>query len=236
MVNTSSAIIQHIMELRDAGKATLAYFYFDFQDKEKQNVRSVVASLLVQLSAYSKPCCNVIYRLYSSYGKGMQQPSNRIMIDCLKEMLADVAQPIFIIMDALDECPESGLPTPREVVLNLLKDLVHLHLQVPHLHIFVTSRPEVDIQNKLKPLAVNAISLHNESRKKLVVSNYVSSAVSSDEQMMQWRDEDRKLVIHELTERADGMYVYFSILEDKSHFIPRAGFNGCSVNSRHCGT
>ncbi|KAH8977639.1 hypothetical protein EDB92DRAFT_734398 [Lactarius akahatsu] len=32
-----SAIVQHIMALRDAGKATLAYFYFDFRDDEKQN-------------------------------------------------------------------------------------------------------------------------------------------------------------------------------------------------------
>jgi hypothetical protein len=69
-------------------------------------------------------------------------------------------------MDALDECPDLGMPTPREAVLNLVKDLVHLHLQVPNLHICVTSRPEVDIQTKLKPLAVNAISLQDETRQK----------------------------------------------------------------------
>jgi hypothetical protein len=32
-VATSSAIIQHIMKLRHAGQATLAYFYFDFRDE-----------------------------------------------------------------------------------------------------------------------------------------------------------------------------------------------------------
>ncbi|KAH9027759.1 hypothetical protein EDB84DRAFT_300040 [Lactarius hengduanensis] len=214
-----SAIIQHIMTLRDAGKATLAYFYFDFRDEEKQNVHNLVTSLMVQLSAYSKPCCDIIYRLYSIHGKGTQQPSNVILIDRLKEMLFVAAQhPIFIIMDALDECPESGMPTPREAVLNLVKDLVHLQLQ--NLHIGVTSRQEVDIQTKLRPLAVNAISLHDETRQRIVIADYVSSVVSLDEHMREWRDEDKRLVVKELSERADGI----------------TGSSGYSVNSRLCGT
>ena len=194
------------MKLRDAGTATLAYFYFDFRDEKKQNVRSMVTSLLVQFSAYSKPSCDIVYRLYLTHGKGMQQPSNGVLIDRLKEMLFTIAhRPIFVIMDALDECPDIGLPAPREAVLNLVKDLVYLQQQVPNLHICVTSRPEVDIQNRLKPLAINAISLQDESRQKTVISNYVNSVVSSDEQMKQWRDEDKKLVVKELSERADGM-------------------------------
>ena len=198
MLTTSSAIIKHVTALRNAGRATLAYFYFDFRDEEKQNLRNLVTSLLVQLSAYSTPCCDIIYRLYLAHGKGAQQPSNGILIDRLKEMLTIAAQhPIFIITDALDECPDSGMPTPREAVLNLIKDLVRLHL--PNLHICATSRPEIDIQTKLKPLAVNAISLHDETRQKIVISNYVSSVVSSDEQMKQWRDEDKKLVVEELS-------------------------------------
>jgi hypothetical protein len=194
------------VKLRDAGNATLAYFYFDFRDEQKQNVRNVVTSLLVQLSAYLNPCCEIIYRLYSTHRKGMQEPSNRILIDCLKEMLAAAAQhPIFIVLDALDECPDLGLPAPREAVLNLVKDLVFLHLQVPNLHIFVTSRQEVDIQMRLKPLAVNAISLQDESMQTVAISNYVSSVMYSDEQMKQWLDEDKRLVVKELSERADGM-------------------------------
>jgi hypothetical protein len=204
MSTTSSAIIQHIMKLRDAGRATLAYFYFDYQDEEKQNVRDVVTSLLVQLSAYSKPCCDIIYRLYSAHGKGAQQPSNGILMGCLKEMFTVAAQhSIFIIMDALDECPDIGVPTPREAVLSFVMDFVRM--QLPNLHICVTSRPEIDIQTKLKPLAVNAISLHDETRQKFVIANYVNSVVSSDERMGKWWDQDKKLVVEELSERADGM-------------------------------
>jgi hypothetical protein len=73
------------------------------------------------------------------------------------------------------------------------------------LHICVTSRPETGIQTKLKPLAAYAISLHEEIKQKNVIANYVTSVVSSDEYMKEWRDEDKKLVIEELSERADGM-------------------------------
>jgi hypothetical protein len=205
MLTLSAAIIQHIMTLCDTGSATLTYFYFDFRDEEKQNVRNAVTSLLVQLSAYSKHCCDIIHRLYSTHGKGTQQPSIGILIDRLKEMLTVTARkkPIFVAMDALDECPDYGTPTPREEVLNLVMVLVRL--QLPNLHICVTSRPEIDIQTMLKPLAVNAISLHDESKQKFVIANYVSSVVSSDARMMKWKDEDKKLVVEELSGRADGM-------------------------------
>ncbi len=183
----------------------LAYFYFDFRDEEKKNLRKSVACLLVQLSAYSKPCYDIIDHLYSEYGKGMYQPSDRILIDRLKEMLTVVTpHPIFIIMDALDECPDdTGMPTPREAVLDFFKDLVEQSF--PSLHICVTSRPEIDIQTKLKPLALHAISLHEEKRQKIDIASYVRRVVWSDEHMREWRDEDRTLAIEELSEHADGM-------------------------------
>jgi hypothetical protein len=54
-------------------------------------------------------------------------------------------------------------------------------------------------------LAVNAISLHGRSERKGDISNYVGSVVSLDEDLKTLREEDRKLVIEELSERADGM-------------------------------
>ena len=205
MLTTSSAIIRHIMKLRDAGKAMLAYFYFDFGDEEKQNARNAVTSLLIQLSAYSKPCYDIIYRLYSAHGKGTEQPSYDILIVRLKEMLAVTAQiPIFIVMDAVDECPNfSGIPTPRETVLDLLEDLVRLHL--PNLRICVTGRPEIDIRTALEPLTIHRISLHDETGHRIYITNYVSSVVSLDVRMRKWRAEDRQLVVHVLSDLADGV-------------------------------
>jgi hypothetical protein len=107
-------------------------------------------------------------------------------------------------VDALDECPnDSGLPTAREEVLDLINDLVGLRL--PNLHICVTSRPEIDIQTALDPLTTLRVSLHNQTGQKKDIVDYVSSVVYSDKMMRRWREEDRKLVIDTLSERADGM-------------------------------
>ena len=99
-------------------------------------------------------------------------------------MLSVLAEhPIYIIMDALDECPDnSGWPkTPREEVLDVVKDLVGLHL--PNLHICVTSRPEVDIKSVLNQLTIHAVSLHDQSGQQKDIADYVSTVVNSDRKM-----------------------------------------------------
>jgi hypothetical protein len=122
--------------------------------------------------------------------------------------------PIYIIMDALDESPNtSGIPSARERVLQLLKELVDLSL--PSLHICVTSRPEVDIQNGIVPLTSLRVSLHDQSGQKGDIADYVRSVVYSDSESIirRWKMEDKDLVIEVLSERADGMYVnYFTFV------------------------
>ena len=49
-ISSSSAIIQDVAGLREAGLALMAYFYFDFKDLDKQHRRNLLPSLLIQLS------------------------------------------------------------------------------------------------------------------------------------------------------------------------------------------
>ena len=183
----------------------MAYFYFDFRDLDKQHRRNLLPSLLIQLSAQSRPCCDILSRLYSAHDNGEHKPSDSVMIQCLKDMLTrHHSQPVYIILDALDECLNwPGIPSPREQVLALVKELVDLHL--PHLHICVTSLPEFDIRATLTPLAHHRVSLHDESGQKKDIVDYVTTVVQSDPKMRRWRDEDRNLVIETLSERAGGM-------------------------------
>ena len=193
------------MALRDAGSASLAYFYFDFRDVDKQKLPNLLPSLLIQLSSRSDPYCDTLSRLYSSHDRGIRKPSDRAMVECLKEMLTLEAQaPTYIIMDALDECPiTSTIPSPREEVLDFVDELVGLHL--PNVHVCVTSRPEHDIQAVLKHLTPCAVSLHDESGQQRDIINYVTSFVQSDRRVRRWRQEDKDLVIKTLSEKADGM-------------------------------
>jgi hypothetical protein len=183
----------------------MAYFYFDFRDANKQNSRDLLPSLATQLSSRSDRCFDTLFHLYLAHDNGAQKPSEDALIQCLKEVLALPDQhPVYIIIDALDECPNtSGLPSPREQVLDFLKELVELSLS--NLHLCVTSRPEVDIRHALESLTSRRVSLHEESGQMKDIIDYVTSVVHSDPKMQRWRDEDKNLVIKMLSERADGM-------------------------------
>ena len=203
--STSSVLIQDIESISNAGSAFLAYFYFDFKDTEKQNSRALLSSLLVQLSDQSDLFCDILFSLYSAHKQGSRQPTDDSLSQCLTDMLAATGQvPIYLIIDAVDECPnDSGIPSSREKVLKLVKQLVGLH--VLNLRLCVTSRPEFDIRTALKPLATQQISLHDEGGQKQDISDYITSVVRSDERMKRWRDRDKTMVIEKLTAKADGM-------------------------------
>ena len=220
-----------MMTLRDAGPASMAYFYFDFRDTDKQNCRNLMLSLLSQLSSRSDICCDILHHIYVTHDDGAHKPTDDVLIQCLKQTLTLSNDHLtYIIIDALDECPNTfGVPSPREVVLDFVKELVELYL--PNLRICITSRPEIDIRTVLETLTTRRVSLHDETGQKKDIVEYVTSVVRSDMQMSKWREEDQKLVIETLSERADGMCV-FSYRRQVFFINITAGSDGFSANWR----
>ena len=191
--------------MSNVGSAFLAYFYFDFKDTEKQGLRALLSSLLDQLCDQSDIFFDILFSLYSAHKKAAETPTDRSLAECLKHMLTNTGRvPIYLIMDALDECPnDSGIPSLRERVLELVKELVELHH--PNLRLCITSRPEFDIRTTLDPLATQQMSLHDESGQKKDIIDYVASVLNSDKKMKKWRDVEKDMVVETLSEKADGM-------------------------------
>ncbi|KAH9047977.1 ankyrin repeat-containing domain protein [Lactarius deliciosus] len=201
-----SAIIQRILSLCHGERASVAYFYFDFRDENKKHRHNLLPSLLIQFAAHSIFCCDMMSRVYSAHGKGTRQPSDDVLINCLTDMLSATTQhPIYIILDALDECPNTfGVRSPRDRVLSLVKGLLDLDLS--NLHICVTSRPEVDIRIRLEPLTSRRVSLHDQAGHKEDIAKYISREVDVLADHKRWREGDKELVIETLSEKADGMF------------------------------
>jgi hypothetical protein len=202
---TSSNIVEHLGVMRASGLASVLYFYFDFNDIKKQSRRALLSSLLVQLGAQSDPFCDILSSLYLSHDNGERQPSDDCLMQCLTTMLSLEGQgTIYIIMDALDECPNKpGMPSPREEILKVIEELVGLCL--PNLRLCITSRPEADIRNALEPLTSHPVSLHEECGQREDIIDYIKSVVRSDPGMLRWKDKEKNLVIYTLSEKADGM-------------------------------
>jgi hypothetical protein len=205
MTRVSSAIIQDIKLMHAAGLATMAYYYFDFRDVKKQDCYGLLSSLISQLSAESDSCYDILSQLYSDNMKGRLKPDIDSLKECMKDMLNLPGQgPIYIVVDALDECPNSpGTPSAREEVLELIGELVDLEL--PNVHLCVTSRPEIDIRVILDPLTSLKISLHDEIGQKEDIVKYIKSVVYSDRSMRRWNEDDKQLVVITLCDKAEGM-------------------------------
>ena len=166
--------------------------------------RGLLSSVLVQLCHQSDAYYNILSKFYLDHESGSQHPSDGALFRCLKDIVGHPRQaPIFLIVDALDECPNTSLSSPREKVLMLLEALVDS--QLSNLRICVTSRPEADIKPVLESLSFRSVSLHDESGQKEDIENYIKSVVNTNRKMRRWKAEHKELVIDVLTKRADGM-------------------------------
>ena len=203
----SSAVIEDICILQKSGLASLAFFYCDFRDDKKKDLRELLSSLLVQLGEQSDAYSAILSKFYEAHRRGSQQShaSDSELADCFKDMLKLPGQAIVhIVIDALDECPvTTGLPSPREKVLELVEELVNLRL--PNLRICITSRPEADIVLIFEPLAFSCVCLHGESGQVQDIAEYVKSIVHTNREMKRWKATDKQLVIDVLIQKADGM-------------------------------
>ena len=205
IVSVRSAIIQDVERMHAAGLAAMAYYYFDFRDVKKQDCYGLLSSLIFQLSAESDSCYNILSKLYSDNIRGTRKPDIDSLKECMTDMLnLPVQGPVYIIVDALDECPNfPGRPSAREEVLEFIEELVNLEL--PNVHLCMASRPEMDIRIVLEPLTTLQISLHDEIGQKKDIIEYIKSVVHSDRTIRRWREEDQNLVVDTLSDKADGM-------------------------------
>jgi hypothetical protein len=205
MVSASSTIIQEIEIMRKSGLASLAFYYYDFREDQKKDIRGLLSSVLFQLCEQSDAYHDILSNFYSTHRHGVQKSSDDELLWCLKDLLELPGQaPIYLIIDALDECPNtSAMPSPREEVLTLVEQLIES--RVANLRVCVTSRPETDIKVVLEPLTFRSVSIHDESGQIQDIENYIKSVVNTDPKNRRWKQEDKQLVIDHLTRHADGM-------------------------------
>ena len=201
----SSTIIRDIDAIRKAGLASLAFFYCDFREDQKKDLRGLLSSLLVQLCHQSDSYSDILFKLYSEHANGSRHPSDDVLAGCLKDLLKLPGHaPVYLIVDALDECPNtSSVPSPRDEVLNLIEELIKS--EIPNLRICVTSRPETDIKDSLDSLVLHSVSLHDETGQKSDIEEYIKSVIKTNPKNKRWKAADKQLVIDVLIEKADGM-------------------------------
>ncbi|KAL9134056.1 MAG: hypothetical protein Q9175_004768 [Cornicularia normoerica] len=195
----SSTILQNVLEQYHA-KPTSAvlYFYFDFNDAEKQRHEKMIRSLICQLSMYC--AVSVLQNLHSSCLSGRRQPTWEVLLNTLRQMTASL-EDIYIILDALDECAE------RDELLTDLEEIVSW--EDANLHVLTTSRRKKDIEEALTLLSDERNRIGIQSA--LVnadIRTYTHDRLQIDRKLRRWlkRPEVQLEIEDTLMKKADGMF------------------------------
>lgn len=171
------------------------YFYFDFRDQGKQTHRSLITSLLSQLSTAKGGIQRIIYDLYARKDQGRQQPHVTELEDALQSVIKNISK-TYLILDALDECSD------REALLPFIRSLVEQAMG--SLNVLVLSRREEDIEHTLNPLSEHQVRLES-SLVSPDISLHVQDRLNSDFRFLRWPPELRNEVSQILVQKAHGM-------------------------------
>jgi hypothetical protein len=182
----------------------VAYFYCDFGDANKQHAHGLLSSLIMQLTTHSASGCDIASGFYLEHHNGSQQPDREALLKCFVKILQlPGLDPTYIVIDALDECPTSGIPSSREEILGIVQEIVDLGIS--NLHICLTSRPEHDIYMALQLMSPCCVCLDDEQGQVDDIAAYVYWVIETDAKFQKWRASDKKLVIETLSQKAHGM-------------------------------
>lgn len=107
---------------------------------------------------------------------------------------------IFIILDALDECPKSG---EREQLLVALADI--MPRSYGNLHVLVTSQQEPDTEEGLLPSLTHPAILVHDSGLDLDIKTYIAWQLATDPRLKKWSGEIKPEIENSLTAGANGM-------------------------------
>ena len=195
---SSAASLQEITRLKKAQPdIAVSYFYFDFNEVEKQSSKKAIRSLLFQFTVQQRDRLHTLEQLYQRCGSGQQQPAEDEIQSLLKDAVVCPGHK-YIILDALDECAD------REEFMTFISDLIHL--QEEGFRMIITSRREKDIEEQLGPLANYEIHIQSAIVDE-DIRVYVRSRLAADRKLNKWPNSVQEEIAAVLLEKAGGMYV-----------------------------
>ncbi|PSN64889.1 HET-domain-containing protein [Corynespora cassiicola Philippines] len=138
----SSTVVENLLQYgHDDTEIVTAYFYFDFNDTQKQDPELMLRSLLCQLLRRAVVIPKGVDALFLSCENGQQKPSSHALLQVTKEAAQEFTH-VYVVLDALDEC------TQRSELMDMLETVVGW--QLDNLHLLMTSRKERDIESSLE--------------------------------------------------------------------------------------
>ncbi|WPH04423.1 Hypothetical protein R9X50_00731400 [Acrodontium crateriforme] len=192
----STAIEDVKAHCENAVNAGYAFFYFTFSDNQKKLYENLLLSAVVQLGV-TEPGRSMLQQAFGNNNRGRpgQDELEKILLSCIGSY-----DELFIVLDALDECPEDNDGRQR-----MLTWLTQLSQEAPQLKILATSRELPDIQNSMAPMGAVRVSIASH----LVdadIRKHVETQLSRDHRLVRLQSTTKALIEETICTKSNGMF------------------------------
>jgi len=122
----SSIVVDHLRTFFQDPKVAITCIYCNYKEQTTQTVSNLIASLLKQMVQDSSTLSEGVKEFYDHHQKRDTHPTLENFTEMLEEEIGMYSK-VFIVVDALDECPESrGTRADLSKVLRSLPRNVNL--------------------------------------------------------------------------------------------------------------
>lgn len=194
MIEFLRSIVVNHLEQHFKDNAATAYIYCSYKEQKDQTAVNLIASLLQQLVQRDPVVSDDIISLYRLHTQKQTRPTLGELSKLLQLELRRLSK-VFIVIDALDECPESN--RNREIFLTEIRKLQ------PTIHLLITSRHISTIEREFE----------NEVRVEIRASDrdirrYLEGRIESEGRLVRLVKTDSALqatIANTIVENAKGM-------------------------------
>ncbi|KAI8724317.1 hypothetical protein NCS52_00000500 [Fusarium sp. LHS14.1] len=189
-----STAVSYIENNTEGSNVAIAYAYCDYQDRNTLSETSIWSSIIRQLVESCQQIPTEVTAFRDKYLEKRSLPTNEERI-LLVKALSRLFQKTYILIDALDECPEDS----REAFVSLAEQVKS------SVHLLITSRSNLDLTMSFENLSrINVFARSSD------MEAYLNSRMCAKMRMRSFIAKDPTLrddVINKLLEKADGMFL-----------------------------
>ncbi|KAF7978585.1 hypothetical protein HWV62_45298 [Athelia sp. TMB] len=186
------------------GKPSVGYAYFFFDGTSAQsklaNHESMVRSIIMQLADLVDGIPPELVALYEGEHSGRSQPLLASLENTLLRIVQSLSA-VYIVIDALDECDD------RPKLLRWIDTVTSQTSSL--LHLMVTSRPEPDIKDRLRPLCNMCEVDVADRRGSHDIRRYIDAILS---EVHAWTESQKELVRTALVNGARGVFRWVALM------------------------
>ena len=198
-----SAIIDFLENQHQGVNAAVVYLYCNYKEEEAQTAQNMIGSLLKQVVRHKTTLPDDVHSLYKKHS----QKKTHAKLDELTRLLIQEVKTytfVFVVIDALDECPERGDTRGR-----LLAEIQKLPKNA---RILITSRYSPKIEVNFKNVPHIDIRATDED-----IKRYIEARIEKERPLARHVRSNPALaedVIKTVVGSCQGMYVFLPLRLD----------------------